>query len=84
MDKTKTDKKGQKGQSPRLQVVPEEGLKDARAIPNSLEAERAVLSSMLQDPVDRIGEAVEAGLRSQYLYLPVSYTHLTLPTTPYV
>lgn len=70
MDKKQSENKGSKGQGPRLQVVPEEGLKDARAIPNSLEAERAVLSSMLQDPVDRIGQAVEAGLRPQYLYLP--------------
>ena len=73
MDKKKPENKGQKGkkdQSPRLQLVPEEGLKDARAIPSSLEAERAVLSSMLQDPVDRIGQAVEAGLRPHYFYLP--------------
>lgn len=70
MDKKQSENKGSKGQGPRLQVVPDEGLKDARAIPNSLEAERAVLSSMLQDPVDRIGQAVEAGLRPQYLYLP--------------
>ena len=69
MDKTKSDPK-KKGMSPKLQVVPEEGLKDARAIPHALEAERSVLSSMLQDPVDRIGEAVENGLRPTYFYLP--------------
>lgn len=70
MDKTKSDKKSQKGQMPRLQVVPEDGLKDARVIPNALEAERAVISSMIQDPVDRIGQAVELGLRPHYMYLP--------------
>ncbi len=70
MDKTKSDKESKKGVGPRLQVVSQEGVKDARAIPNALEAERSVLSSMLQDPVNRIGEAVEAGLRLQYFYLP--------------
>lgn len=68
MDKEKP--KPKKKQGPQLQVVSEEGLKDARAIPSALEAERSVLSSMLQDPVDRVGEAVEAGLRPHYFYLP--------------
>lgn len=55
---------------PSLQVLPQEELKDARSVPNAMEAERSVLSSMLQDPVDRIGQAVEAGLRPEHFYMP--------------
>ena len=45
-----------------------------RILPHSIEAEQSVIGSMILDR-DAILVASE---------IPVSYTHLTLPTTPYV
>ncbi|MDP0490277.1 MAG: replicative DNA helicase [Verrucomicrobiota bacterium JB023] len=49
-------------------------LAEARSLPNALEPEKSILSSMLQDPQDRIGEAREAHLGPDHFYLPAHST----------
>jgi len=66
--KKSKDRKSSKG--PDLQSLPKSEALEGRSIPNASEAERMVLSSMIQSPVDRIGEAVEAGFHASYFYLP--------------
>ncbi|WP_411846438.1 replicative DNA helicase [Roseibacillus persicicus] len=52
-----------------LLEAPQTATDTGRAIPSALDAERSVLSSMIQDPADRIGQAVEAGLGAEHFYL---------------
>ena len=52
-------------------------------VPHSIEAEQQLLGALLtnNDLYDRISSVIN----SHHFYDPaVSYTHLTLPTTPYV
>ena len=45
--------------------------------------EALVASDLSQEDPERLARAL-AGLKSYANSVPVSYTHLTLPTTPYV
>lgn len=49
---------------------PEETDDVMRALPHAQGAEKAILSSMLQDPQEWIGAAVELGIRETHFYLP--------------
>jgi replicative DNA helicase len=62
--------KGRAGQEPNLQGGNVVELDNARALPSAMEPEKSILSSMLQDPVDRITEAIEARLSDEHFYLP--------------
>ncbi|MEM9079092.1 MAG: replicative DNA helicase [Verrucomicrobiota bacterium] len=45
-------------------------LAGGRVMPSALEPEKSILSTMLQDPLDRINEAVEAKVSPEHFYLP--------------
>lgn len=62
--------KGKFAKGPKLQDSSIVELSTARALPSAMEPEKSILSSMLQDPADRINEAVEAKLSEEHFYLP--------------
>jgi replicative DNA helicase len=68
--KKKGGERGKNGQGPQLQDGNVVQLDNARALPSAMEPEKSILSSMLQDPVDRITEAIEARLSDDHFYLP--------------
>lgn len=43
---------------------------EIRAFPNSVEMEKSILSSILQDPVEYLPRAIEMGIRSETFYKP--------------
>ena len=60
-----------RGDGPPLQVVkPDGGTSSIRALPNAAEPEKSILSTMLQDPNEYMGRAVEAHLAPECFYLP--------------
>lgn len=60
--------------APRLQVVRPETASGVRPLPNATAPEKSVLSSMMQDPAEHIGHAVEEHLRPEHFYLPAHGT----------
>jgi replicative DNA helicase len=70
---TKDKKFGPKLQKP----SPEEILGSARALPNAQGPEMSILSTMIQEPQEYIGIAVEERLNPAYFYVPA---HATLYT----
>lgn len=69
-NKGKGKGKGKWGDGPKLQDGTIVEMANARALPSAIEPEKSVLSSMLQDPTDRINEATEAKLSADHFYLP--------------
>ena len=63
-------KKGKKGDRPKLQDGTIVEMANAKSLPSAIEPEKSILSSMLQDPTDRINEATEAKLSPDHFYLP--------------
>ena len=53
------------------------------AKPRSLHRESIVLDGSRMNTLDHLNQTPQSWIRQQYAQ-PVSYTHLTLPTTPYV
>ena len=47
-----------------------------------IESQYNLIRNLLSDP-EKYRDAIEA-IKKDIAYMPVSYTHLTLPTTPYV
>jgi len=45
-----------------------------RALPHAVGPEKSVLSSMLQEPLEFIGRAIEAGITEAHFYLPAHST----------
>ena len=60
------------------------GTFSAQAIAKGLKPGLYAITDSQLLPEDRLLVAVEAALRGGAVLVPVSYTHLTLPTTPYV
>jgi len=66
-----TETSQQKDQdSPRLQVVQTGDDGTIRALPNATGPEKSILSSMLQEPTEYIGAAVEEHLTPEHFYIP--------------
>jgi replicative DNA helicase len=58
-----------------LQQAPASGVEDVtRALPHALGPEKSLLSTMLQDPQEYIGRAVEEKLTQEHFYLPAHAT----------
>ena len=54
-------------------------------LPEAAIAEKNAGGAVIQRALEKEGQAILASVRKgAYLVAPVSYTHLTLPTTPYV
>ncbi|MEO1824263.1 MAG: replicative DNA helicase, partial [Roseibacillus sp.] len=64
--------------TPRLQVVEAGDQGAARALPNAIGPEKSILSSMMQEPTEYIGAAVEEHLAPAHFYIP---SHGTLYET---
>lgn len=60
--------------SPRLQVVQPGDDGAARALPNATGPEKSILSSMMQQPTEYIGAAVEEHLTPGHFYIPAHGT----------
>ena len=60
--------------SPRLQVVQPGSEGAARALPNAAGPEKSILSSMMQEPTEYIGAAVEEHLSPGHFYIPAHGT----------
>ncbi|MFT3992409.1 MAG: replicative DNA helicase [Luteolibacter sp.] len=56
--------------SPDLQSSQQDADDVTRAMPHAVGPEKSILSSMLQDPQDFIGLAIDAGLSAEHFYLP--------------
>ena len=63
-----------KKDSPRLQVVDPGNEGAARALPNATGPEKSILSSMMQEPTEYIGAAVEEHLAPGHFYIPAHGT----------
>ena len=59
-----------KKDSPRLQVVEDGDQGAARALPNAIGPEKSILSSMMQEPTEYIGAAIEEHLSPGHFYIP--------------
>ena len=60
---------------PRLQEFkPEDANSGVRALPSALGPERSILSSMMQEPAEFIGQAVEEHLTPEHFYVPAHGT----------
>ena len=64
--------------TPRLQVVEPGDQGAARALPHAIGPEKSILSSMMQEPTEYIGAAVEEHLAPAHFYIP---SHGTLYET---
>jgi replicative DNA helicase len=53
-----------------LHSIPSHADDVTRALPHAVGPEKSILSSMLQDPVEFIGLAVEMGITGDHFYLP--------------
>ncbi|MDX1680298.1 MAG: replicative DNA helicase [Akkermansiaceae bacterium] len=73
MADTRTSPKA-RSDSPSLQKAPEQSDDVMRALPHALGPEKSLLSSMLQDPQDWIGKAIEEKLTKEHFYLPAHAT----------
>ena len=80
----------------RVLIRPDKGEKKSKAglyLPPSVIEKQEILSGVVVEvgpgipmgnPEDQLNEPWSASDSSPVKYIPVSYTHLTLPTTPYV
>ena len=72
---TDTPKQKDKNSAPRLQVVPPTDAEgSARALPNATGPEQSILSTMMQDPQEYIGHAVEGKITPESFYVPAHAT----------